>query len=264
MARGRCALAMTAIVASCALAPPAAEARLPGVGVYPGAGAGPNMGASVVVLGGVPFRSGGVVYHSRFGFTSYSFVPYPYGWRSWRYGSGRAYWPGPTQTGAPLHEVVRRIDPALYYRDGRTDHPPPREPDRAMLALRAGDFERAGELFRSRSERARRDGEPFARDLRMAGFAFAAAGRFDDAARVIARAYRAEPTLFADPIEGVALLGGPTRSRRLGNDAVAHARRAPSPDAWLCAAVLLQADGRFDRARELAPLLGDAPFAPGG
>ena len=87
--------------------------------------------------------------------------------------------------------------------------------------------------------------------LLYAGLAQALEGAFDDAGRSFEAAYEADAALRDQALDGAAILGSAQRLRTLAQRATRHAHRSPSRQAWVAVAVLVHAQGKTQRAREL-------------
>jgi hypothetical protein len=81
-------------------------------------------------------------------------------------------------------------------------------------------------------------------DQRLLAVAQAGAGDFDRAGATMREAYGVEPNLASLPLAPQSLAPAGRDLRRLVLDAIDHADRAGSPEAWLLAGVLTQAEGR--------------------
>jgi len=173
-------------------------------------------------------------------------------------------WDGRTWTWPPLVEVERRVEPQVVI--VAPPEPPPPPPDEGLAALATRDFGRATIVYAQRLADAKLDesSTPQSRagDQRLMALAMIGMRRFTEGATAMRAAYTADPTLSDRPLNGAALLGGSMEVRRLVNGAVEYAHRAGSSDAWFAVAVLMQAEGRNDRARLMFDR-SDALVSPG-
>lgn len=178
------------------------------------------------------------------------------GW-GWGWGwPGRTVWRDTSWSGPPLVEITRRLDPALLGLS--TEERAPAAPvDPGLDALASGSWTRALAVYLQRAEEQRRreaedsEVERDRSDLRLAAFSLAGDGQFDRAERLFAEAYSEDPGLNDRAMSGEALGVRATELRRMVTRAVAHAHRVDRPDAWLMVAVLMQAEGRDDLARQM-------------
>lgn len=175
----------------------------------------------------------------------------------WGWGwSGRRVWRDTSWSGPPLVEITRRLDPALLGLS--TEERAPAAPvDAGLEALSTGNWMRAVAVYLQRAEEQRRreaedsEVERDRSDLRLAAFALAGDGQFERAERLFAEAYSEDPGLKDRAMSGEALGIRASEMRRMVTRAVAHAHRVDRPDAWLMVAVLMQAEGRDDLARQM-------------
>lgn len=160
-------------------------------------------------------------------------------------------WGGRTWTWPPLVEVERRVEPQVIV--VAPPEPPPPPVDEGLAALASRDFGRATIVYAQRLADAKADesSTPQARagDQRLMALAMIGMRRFTEGAAAMRAAYDADPSLTDRPLNGAALLDGNMQVRRLVNGAVEYAHRSGSSDAWFAVAVLMQAEGRHDRAR---------------
>jgi tetratricopeptide (TPR) repeat protein len=181
------------------------------------------------------------------------------GWHrnSWRYGP---YWHS-SYGGVPLYEIARREDPALLGLE-QPSGKPAKPVDEGLVALRNHDFETAAGIYATRAESQRKaeaavpeEGdapvEVSRKDFRLAGLAYAGNRQFEQSMRAFREAYAEDPGLRSMPLDGEALIGSSMELRSMVTGAVAHAHRTEEADAWLMVGVLMQAEGRTDRARKM-------------
>jgi hypothetical protein len=139
--------------------------------------------------------------------------------------------------------------------------PPAPDVDEAMVDLRAGRYlDAAQEFLRRHTARVREELEaagagevviPDRSALRLHALALAGARDQAGAARAFAQAYREDPLLEGNPLDGGGLIGSGMELRRILIDAVRSAHRSGSPDAWNAVGRLMQAQGRFERANTM-------------
>ncbi len=173
-------------------------------------------------------------------------------------------WDGRTWTWPPLVEVERRVEPQVII--VAPPEPPPPPPDEGLVALANRDFGRATIVYAQRLADAKLDEtstpQSRATDQRLMALSMIGMRRFTEGASAMRAAYDADPGLSDRPLNGAALLGGSMEVRRLVNAAVEYAHRSGSSDAWFAVAVLMQAEGRHDRARLMFDR-SDALVSPG-
>jgi len=160
-------------------------------------------------------------------------------------------WGGRTWTWPPLIEVERRVEPQVIV--VAPPEPPPPPIDEGLAALASRDFGRATIVYAQRLTDAKADesSTPLARagDQRLMALSMIGMRRFTEGAAAMRAAYDADPSLTDRPLNGAALLGGSMEVRRLVNGAVEYAHRSGTSEAWFAVAVLMQAEGRHERAR---------------
>jgi hypothetical protein len=219
--------------------------------------AGVRLGGGGVRLGGGGVRMGGGGSRltppkptQRLTYPSSRPICPPFGWGHPCYGLGVYGWPywwysydNSTYDGPPMIEIVRRVDPAAAGVEGLPLPPPP---DEGLVAMYDRDYARAVVVY---AQRVADEGK--GADRRLMALALIAARRFEEGAKAMREAYRAEASLSDVPLDGGPMVRGDMEWRRLVTSMVRHAYRAQSSDAWFSVGVLMQAEGRFDWARKM-------------
>lgn len=206
-------------------------------------------GARGVVAGRCSPRGGwGPCYGYGFGYCSSG---YRYGYdyhdprrEAWGFRRGYPYWSDTAYGGLPLYEVARRLDPALV--DEPTVESPAAQPrDEALDALRGGRYAEAAERYAARASGGSAGESAEGRTAALLAMALVGADRPGEAARVFAAGQDADPSVWADPVDGRAIVGV-SAMRALVTRAVTHARRleAQADRSW--------SGGPADRARSVA------------
>lgn len=162
---------------------------------------------------------------------------------------------------ATLVELARRLDPQLINPNAtpQTVEPAPTALELGRRAMHDGEFEAAITHYAEAADGQRREEaeETIPAELhdreaqRLLGLAYAAHGSFVTAARELRAAYREDPSLARRPLHGETVFGDERTLKRLVRRAVSNAHREKSSDAWFLVGVLMQAEGRYDRAREM-------------
>ena len=208
-------------------------------------------------------------------FASSLFQIAPYSWTPW--------WRQPGSYDGPvLYGRTSKIDPALLGEQVKVgpafEEPEPIPFQTAVAALlREGEYDAAIQVWRRAASGTpvKATGLPaypgakppqvpvavegvWEADRRLRAVAMAGVGKIDAAAVEMADAYLIEPRLAGLPLAEDLVAPGPRDLRRLVLDAIRHADRNPSPDAWLLAGVLTQAEGRD---RVAAKFIGRAEAA---
>lgn len=124
---------------------------------------------------------------------------------------------------------------------------PPTTLEIADAWLAEGDPTQAAAAYLEHIETATEDGGA----VRSLALAVLMAGRPEQATELVVRAYLLDPTLVDRPIDPGALPRGDSTLRELVRDAVKHANRFPSAEAWLMTAVLMQGEGRHGVAMRM-------------
>lgn len=149
----------------------------------------------------------------------------------------------------PTFDQLRTFVPVAAGQTGPPIAPaPPREPtlaERVLLAMQARDYDEAQILARQ------------AGDARLEAFALLGRGQHDEAANMLASAYRRNPELFNQPLSAKATFASHTETRRLLGLAVRSAHRVKTAETWFLVSMIMRAEGRdrlademMDRARE--------------
>lgn len=197
------------------------------------------------------------------------FSPFAASWASFPRGGWRPWWRqwgsynGPVIVGSTRTVDPERLDEIVEA--GPAFEKPAPVPFQVALVrlLSAGEYAGAIDLWR----RARSGAEVFAdgmpaypggeppvapvavdevwwTDQRLLAVAQAGAGAFDRAGATMREAYGVEPNLASLPLAAQSLAPAGRDLRRLVLEAIEHADRVGSPEAWLLAGVLTQAEGR--------------------
>ncbi len=206
--------------------------------------------------------------------------PYPYlyfGYRSY----GRGYYDyddeyyyddDPSVDAAALLRLARAVDPQLV-NPNAAPATTPKRPSRLESAQRAmlrGDFDSAISVYAELADRQRRDDLENARPTelndrsaqRLLALAYAAKGEFDLASENFREAYEEDPSLARKPLRGAQYFDDDGDLRTLVQRAVAHANRSRTSDSWYLVGMLMQAEGRYQRANQMmerAEALKNAP-----
>lgn len=178
----------------------------------------------------------------------------------------------------PLEETARRIDPQLMGLPGvlpvRQDPEPVRYriEDSALEAMRAKAYKLAARLYQQRwmaivdselgidsETQAGRErdlilgalGQSHAEVLELRAMALVGAGRYDDAALELERAYELDPSLEQRGVFGNSIIEDSYALRQLVTRAVRHAHKVKTSGAWRLVAMLMRAEGRDDVARRM-------------
>jgi len=129
--------------------------------------------------------------------------------------------------------------------------PPPPEPtafERGQILFEAGVYDRAVDELR---EAVKEEPDDFTRQ-RLLGAALIGDGRMREGVAVLAYAYGQNPSLAQVPLRRAEFGSGAHAVRGFVREAVAHASRAQTGEAWLVVAVLMQAEGRDQVAQRMA------------
>jgi hypothetical protein len=194
-------------------------------------------------------------------FASSNFMIGPYAWRPW-------WWQRGTYDGPVLYGRTSKVDPALLGTQGKAgpafEEPDPIPFQAAIVALlREGEYDAAIQVWRRAASGTpvKATGLPaypgatppqvpvtvegvWRADRRLRAVALVGVGKLDAAATEMADAYLIDPRLAGLPLADDLVAPGPRDLRRLVLDAIRHADRNPSAEAWLLAGVLTQAEGR--------------------
>lgn len=119
--------------------------------------------------------------------------------------------------------------------------------DRAVGAMQAENYDEAVEGFR----RHLKDDFDDAEAMRQLAVAFVATRQMDDAAAMMRMAYRIDPGLAPYAINRRELGLTPGELRAFVNRTVEYANTIQSGSSWLLVAILMQAEGRSDVAKEM-------------
>jgi len=149
----------------------------------------------------------------------------------------------------PTFDQLRTFVPATPARSGQTIAPePPPEPtleERLLSAMNSRDYDEAQTLARQQG------------DGRLEAFALLGRGQADEAADLLARAYRRNPELYNEPLRAEAIFANRNETRRLLGLAVRNAHRENTAEAWFLVSTIMRAEGRdrladdmMDRARD--------------
>lgn len=98
--------------------------------------------------------------------------------------------------------------------------------------------------------------------MREYAVALLQAGRMADAVSMMGYVYDLSPSLANEPLDPGLWGGSATRMRASVAAAVRHAQRAPSGNAWLTVAVIMQAEGRDAVALRMAERARDEGLSP--
>lgn len=148
------------------------------------------------------------------------------------------------------------LDPNLYVQQPQSQPAPPQAQapppqltvfEQGVLALYQGDSAEAVAALRQHL----RDNPSDTQALRVLALALLDDNKPDDAAAVMASAYRTDPGLATRSIRYGQAGVTEARLRELLVRAVQHAHRVKSASAWLTVAVLMQAQGRESLALEM-------------
>jgi len=179
------------------------------------------------------------------------------------------WWRQPgTYNGPTLYGRTSRVDPALLGSQVKTgpafEEPDPIPFQAAVVALlRKGEYEAVIDAWRRAASGVELEavGLPaypgatppqvpvavkgvWGTDRRLRAVAMTGVGKLEAAVVEMADAYLIDPRLAELPLAEDLVAPGPRDLRRLVLDAIRHADRNPSPEAWLLAAALTQAEGR--------------------
>jgi hypothetical protein len=183
-------------------------------------------------------------------------VGYPWGFAyPWGYSGGSYYGYGYDT----VYGSYAAYDPALYHAPVQLppapvtiDTPPATEKERGDTLLEAGAFKQAITAYKAHLN----DNPGDAGAMRSLGMALIADSQLQDGVAMVAMAYKADPALASEPVQG-ALLSGAGGVRAMVERVSVFANRVKLPSAWLTLAALMQAEGRnqlagrmIDRARQ--------------
>lgn len=148
---------------------------------------------------------------------------------------------------APIAELLDRERDVVASRAAAPPATPCDTATNAACALRAGDAEKALAILGVDRVGSSLTGSPLPTvDRRIAALALLSLGDVRAATAAMARAYADNPSLATMPINAADLLGG--RDRMMLSRAVRFAHRDASANGWLLVAVIMQGQGRNERA----------------
>ena len=162
---------------------------------------------------------------------------------------------------ATLVELARRLDPQLVNPNAAPAEveAPPEPEEQAKAAMLDGDYQTAITLYAELADQQRRQEaeDAVADDLRdrshqrLLALAYAASGQFEAAAENFREAYDDDASLARKPLLGTRYFSDDAELRRLVQKAVGFANRERTSDSWYLVSMLMQAQGRFDRANQM-------------
>jgi hypothetical protein len=165
----------------------------------------------------------------------------------WGYGYPWGYY-GYDRTPYPIDGPVviysNMQDPAQAEPEEAVEAEPLTEPQRAALLLRAGDVQGAIDVLRAHLTGASEDAEA----LRLLGLALIVNEQSTEAAAVMTFAYERDRSMAHRPLSAGNVDGGRRSLRDAVRTAVASANEQNTASTWLLVTVLMQAEGRADRA----------------
>lgn len=136
----------------------------------------------------------------------------------------------------PTFDQIRTYVPATSVQNPPTPPeptPPPTPEERLLKAIHDRSYSDAQVLARQQGNQ------------RLEAFALLGRGQVEEAANMLARAYRANPELYNQPLLASDLFASDLETRKLLGFAVRYANRQCTAEAWFLVSTIMQAQGRY-------------------